>query len=135
MEDYEKRSSHRSKCKKTLGEIRDSLLDHMIDSRHHMTFVGTFFVRVRDDFRHAERISVEGCLRDETVGEWNAEKACNTCGDTQEEYIPVEASWFAEWELSSLRDEGGDCSLLAMFSHFAEENMCTVMIEIKQDRE
>jgi hypothetical protein len=52
----------------------------MIRFRDNMAFIGAIFVGVGDDFGDAERGGVEWCLRDETVGEGDAEQAGDAGG-------------------------------------------------------
>ena len=74
----------------------------MVDFRNHMAFVGTFFVRICDDFRNAERIGVEWCLGYKAIREGNSEETSDTGCDSEKEQIPVEAGWFAEREFGAL---------------------------------
>ena len=73
-----------------------------------MAFVSTFFVRISDDLCHAQGVGVERCLWDQAIGEWDAKEACDAGGEAEEEEVPMETCWFAERELGSLSDEGGD---------------------------
>ena len=76
-----------------------------------MAFLAVGFVVViiiRNEFRNAKRVGVEGGLRDEAVGEGDAEKAGDACGEAKEEDVPVETGGFAEGEFGALGDEGGD---------------------------
>lgn len=105
MQNYKKRASHGSQSEKALSEIRDSLLNDVIDFRQNVTFVGAFFIGIRNNFRYAERIGVEWRLGDETIWKRNPEEACYAGCEAQEENIPVKTCRFAEGELSSLGDK------------------------------
>lgn len=49
----------------------------MIDFGCDVPFAVTVFIRVWDDFGYAERVRVEGGLRNEAVWEWDAEETSN----------------------------------------------------------
>lgn len=68
-------------------------------------FVFALFVQLLDCLGDAEGFSVERCLGDKTVGEWETQDTCNARGYAKEEDVPMETSWFAKWELASLGDE------------------------------
>ena len=56
-------------------------------------------------YRHAERLGVERRLRDQAVGERQAQEARYARRQAQQKQVPVEAGWLAERELGSLSDE------------------------------
>ena len=82
------------------------MLDDVIDFGDDMAFPFAVFVGVRNDFCDAERVGVEGCLGDETIGEGDSEKTGHPSGESEEEEVPVEASRFAERELGALGNQG-----------------------------
>jgi len=74
-----------------------------------MTFVGAIFIWVRDDIRDTKGTGVERCLWYETIGKWDAKKTGNPGRKTQQENVPVKASWFPQREFGALGYEGGNC--------------------------
>ena len=109
MENYKEGASHCSLRKESLDEIRNALFDNMRCFSDDVTFGGFIFICIGDDFCHAERGGVKRCLRDETVGEGDSKDAGYTCGDAEEEDIPVKAGWFAEGKFGTLSDQGRYC--------------------------
>ena len=73
-----------------------------------LSLIFALLVEFADGFGDAEGFGVEGGLRDQAVGVWEAEDTSNACGQTEEEYVPVEASWFSERELAALGDQRRD---------------------------
>jgi hypothetical protein len=71
MKNHEKRSSHCAQGEKTLGNIRNALLD---DMRGFEGVASVSWVTVRviflDSFGDAEGLSMEGSLRNEPVRKW-----------------------------------------------------------------
>lgn len=63
-----------------------------------------------DDLGDAEGFRVKRRLRDEAVGEGEAEDPGYARGETEQEDVPVEACGLLEGELSALGNEGGDCN-------------------------
>lgn len=102
VEDDQEGAGHGDEEEKALRQIADALFHHVV---RHPDDVSFGFL-VRDLAGHAKRIGVEWCLWDQSVGEGDSQKSRNACGQSEEEDVPVEAWWFAERELGSLRNEG-----------------------------
>jgi hypothetical protein len=85
-----------------LSKIRYSLFDYVVGFCDNVPFVGAFFVKVGDYFCYAQRGGMEGCLWDEAVGEGDSEEAGDTCGEAEEEEVPVEAGGFTEGKFCAL---------------------------------
>jgi len=85
-----------------LGEIGDSLFDCVIHFRGDVTFVGTVFVGISDDLGDAERVGMEWCLGNKSVGKGDAQKTGDASCEAQEKKIPVEACWFAKGKFGAL---------------------------------
>ena len=113
VQDDEERARHGAKSEEALGEVGDTLLDDVGGFKGVAAFVLALLVELLDGLGDAERLSVEGGLWDEAVGERQAEDAGNASGAAEEEEIPVETSRFAKRELGSLGDEGGDWTSLS----------------------
>lgn len=105
VEDDQEGAGHGDEEKQALRQITDTLFHHVVRHPDHMSFG----FLVRDLAGHAERIGVEWCLWYQSIGEGDSQKSRDARGQSEEEDIPVKARWFAERELGSLRDEGGDC--------------------------
>lgn len=107
VEDEQEGAGHGAEREEALREVGDALLDDVRALEHVVPL--RLLVCVGLDFRHAEGFGVEWGLGDEAVGEGEPEDAGDAGGQAEEEEVPVEAGRFAQGELGSLRDEGGDC--------------------------
>ena len=58
------------------------------------------------------RIRVDGCLRDQAIGQWDADYAAYETGAAQKEEVPVEAGRFGEGKLLSLCGERADIMIV-----------------------
>ena len=89
-----------------MSEIAHPLLDDVVDHTDGGAWSG-LFAGVGYLFGDAEGVGVEGGLRNEAVGEGDAEEAGEAGRQAEEEDVPVEAGGFAEGEFGALSYEGG----------------------------
>jgi len=102
VQDDEERAGHGAEGEEALSEVGDALFDDVVNDAAGVAFV--CFVGVGRFAGDAKRFGVEGCLRDEAVGEGDAEEPADAGGQAQEEDVPVEAGGFAEREFGALGD-------------------------------
>lgn len=75
VEDYEERARHGSEGENALSEVRDTLLDNMVDHSCGVTFCVARLGFIGDLAGDAKGVGVEGRLRDETVRKGYTEEA------------------------------------------------------------
>lgn len=105
VQDDEQGARHGAEGEQALGEVGHALLDDVGGLERKVALVLALFVKLLDGPRHTERLGVEGGLRDEAVGEGQAEEAGDAGGEAEQEEVPVEAGGFPEGELAALGDE------------------------------
>jgi len=121
MQNNQQRARHGDEKQQSLCEVADTLFDDVIRCSGDLALVG--LVGIRDKLADAEAVGVERCLRNEAVGEWNAEDAGDEGGQAEQEDVPMESGGFAQGKFGALRDEGGDWEILASFSTFQENSL------------
>lgn len=72
MENDEQRSGHGAKCKDSLREVGNTLLDDMVDYARGMALVSAGFRFVRRLPRYTKRIGMKRCLRNKAVRKGDA---------------------------------------------------------------
>ena len=108
VQDDEQGPRHGAEGEEALGEVGDALLDDVGGFEGEVALVVALFVELLDGPRDAERLGVEGRLRDEAIGKGQAEDARDAGRQAEEEEVPVEAGGLAEGELAALGDERRD---------------------------
>jgi hypothetical protein len=111
MQNNQQWTGHSDEKQESLGEVADALFDDVIRYSGDLVLVG--LIGIRDKLADAEAVGVEGCLRNEAVGKWNAEDTGDEGGKAEQEDVPMESGGFAQGEFGALRDEGGDWEILA----------------------
>jgi hypothetical protein len=106
VENNEKRTGHCAKSQEALSKVANPLFYYMIGDSDGLALVCVIFIGYLAG--DAERSGVEWSLRDKSIGEWNAKKSRNKCGESEQPEIPVKASRFPKRELCALSDERRD---------------------------
>lgn len=114
VQDSEEGPGHGDKGQKALSEVRQALLDDVggAEGEGGCGFCVAGVLLIRDHLGDAERFGMEGGLRDETVGERQAEEAGDAGGKSEEEDVPVETSGLLEGKFAALGDKRRDCGPL-----------------------